>query len=229
MRKISAVVLDVDGTMIDSEKTIPDIWCHTLAELGYDMPTFHAWYYKYGHAQRIDKTFAKMVVDFNMDITSDKFFRELTRQRDKFYIHTPPAPKQGLFKLLDFCRENKIALGVCSSGWDIEQKLPKCGVPIDYFSTFVDGRAVVDPKPAPECYLLACKKLGVDPAEAIAVEDSDMGVTAAYSAGMRVVLIPDRKANEPAAVKMAWKKLGSLDEIIPFIKESIKEGTNGDL
>ena len=221
MHSIRAVVLDVDGTMIDSEKTLPDIWRNTLHALGHELPTLYAWYYKYGTANRFDKTFAKMLKDFNFEMDFDTFLKEFVVQRNKFYVHTPPSPKQGLFRLLDFCKAHNIPVAVCSSGWDIEVKLPKCGIPMTYFKTVVDGRMVVDPKPAPDCYLLACKKLGVEPQHALAIEDSDLGVAAAYNAGMRVILIPDRKANEPEAVKMAWHKLKSLDEAIPLIKEGL--------
>lgn len=46
-------------------------------------------------------------------------------------------------------------------------------------------------KPAPDIYLAACEKLGADPAEAIAVEDSYNGIRAAHAAGMKPVMVPD--------------------------------------
>jgi beta-phosphoglucomutase-like phosphatase (HAD superfamily) len=46
-------------------------------------------------------------------------------------------------------------------------------------------------KPFPDVYLFACRKLGLDPGECLAIEDSPNGVRSAYSAGVKVVMVPD--------------------------------------
>lgn len=68
-------------------------------------------------------------------------------------------------------------------------------VPLEFidrsrFEVVVTGCMVVDAKPAPDPYLLACAQLGVDPADTVAVEDSVTGATAAVAAGCRVLYIP---------------------------------------
>ncbi|MEM9579138.1 MAG: HAD family phosphatase [Pseudomonadota bacterium] len=60
-----------------------------------------------------------------------------------------------------------------------------------HFSTIVGGTCVRDRKPQPAPYLLAAEKLGVDPAECAAFEDSDTGVRSAIAAGMTVAQVPD--------------------------------------
>jgi sugar-phosphatase len=63
-------------------------------------------------------------------------------------------------------------------------------------------------KPDPAVYLLACADLAVEPARAVAVEDSQSGILAARAAGMRVVAVPDPRARPPAALSLA-------DEVLP--------------
>ena len=68
-------------------------------------------------------------------------------------------------------------------------------VPLEFidrsrFDVVVTGCMVTDAKPAPDPYLVACEQLGVDPASAVAVEDSVTGATAAVAAGCRVLYIP---------------------------------------
>ena len=61
----------------------------------------------------------------------------------------------------------------------------------DYFSVIVTGDMVEHSKPKPDIYLLACEKLGVEPAKAYAVEDSYNGIRSAHAAGMKPVMVPD--------------------------------------
>lgn len=67
----------------------------------------------------------------------------------------------------------------------------------EVFRIVVSGDDVGRGKPAPDIYLLAARRLGVDPAGCTAVEDSPAGVTAAARAGMRTIAIPN--AHSPSA------------------------------
>ena len=62
---------------------------------------------------------------------------------------------------------------------------------LDLFETVVTRDDVVNPKPHPEPYLTAAKRLGVEPARCLALEDSHAGVRAAHAAGMQTIMVPD--------------------------------------
>ncbi len=62
-----------------------------------------------------------------------------------------------------------------------------------YFRTTVSSEEVARGKPAPDVYLEAARRLGVDPSRTVAVEDSRNGILSAKAAGMRVVAIPNRR------------------------------------
>ena len=72
------------------------------------------------------------------------------------------------------------------------------------FAATVSSEEVARGKPAPDVYLEAARRLGVDPAHAAAVEDSHNGILAAKAAGMRVLAIPN--APLPARTRRRWRR-----------------------
>ena len=90
------------------------------------------------------------------------------------------------------------------------------------FGATVSGEEVAHGKPAPDIYLEAARRLGVDPARSAAVEDSTNGLRAAAAAGMKVVALPNREF-PPAedALALASVVLDSLDELSPEMLERL--------
>jgi HAD superfamily hydrolase (TIGR01509 family) len=90
----------------------------------------------------------------------------------------------------------------------------------DVFGATVSGEEVAHGKPAPDIYLEAARRLGVDPARSAAVEDSTNGLRAAAAAGMLVVALPNREFPPSSdAVDLAAVVLDSLDELSPALFE----------
>ena len=84
------------------------------------------------------------------------------------------------------------------------------------FGATVSGEEVARGKPAPDIYLEAARRLGVDPARSAAVEDSTNGLRAAAAAGMRVVALPNREfPPTDDSLGLATVVLDSLDELTP--------------
>jgi HAD superfamily hydrolase (TIGR01509 family) len=85
-----------------------------------------------------------------------------------------------------------------------------------FFQVTVSSEEVPRGKPAPDVYLEATRRLGVDPREAAAIEDSRSGILAARAAGMCVVAIPNRHyPPDDETLAQADVVLGSLDELTP--------------
>jgi HAD superfamily hydrolase (TIGR01509 family) len=86
----------------------------------------------------------------------------------------------------------------------------------DAFAVTVSSEEVERGKPAPDVYLEAARRLGVDPDRCAAVEDSSNGIRAAHAAGMIVIAIPNRDfPPDPDSLELAAAKLGSLSELTP--------------
>ena len=97
----------------------------------------------------------------------------------------------------------------------IDAVLERAGI-TDCFTVTVSGEEVAAGKPAPDVYLTATRRLGVDPADAAAVEDSTNGLRAAAAAGMVVIASPNREyPPEPDALALAALVVESLDELTP--------------
>jgi HAD superfamily hydrolase (TIGR01509 family) len=89
------------------------------------------------------------------------------------------------------------------------------------FQAVVSSEEVARGKPAPDVYLEAARRLGVNPSRAAAVEDSEAGIRSATAAGMRVVAIPNRSfPPSEAAVELADVVLASLDELTADVIEA---------
>ena len=81
----------------------------------------------------------------------------------------------------------------------------------DHFTTTIAGDEVARTKPFPDPYLLACSRLGVDPARTVVLEDSPVGVAAAEAAGCLVVAIPFVVPIDPAPRRHVVGSLAELD------------------
>ena len=92
------------------------------------------------------------------------------------------------------------------------------------FSATVSSEEVPRGKPAPDVYLEAARRLGVDPGACAAVEDSSNGLRSAAAAGMAVVALPNPEFPPAAdALALARARLGSLDELRPALIEGLAE------
>jgi HAD superfamily hydrolase (TIGR01509 family) len=90
-----------------------------------------------------------------------------------------------------------------------------------FFAATVSSEEVAKGKPAPDVYLEAARRLGVDPARCMAVEDSHSGIRSAKAAGMRVIAIPNQSfPPDPAALEAADLVLDSIDELTAEAVES---------
>ena len=93
--------------------------------------------------------------------------------------------------------------------------LERAGI-TDCFAVTVSDEEVAAGKPAPDVYLAATRRLGVDPADAAAVEDSTNGLLAAAAARMVVIARPNREyPPEHDALALAALVVESLDELTP--------------
>ena len=127
--------------------------------------------------------------------------------------------KKGVDELLEFLGEKGIKRAVATAT-DIERAtsyLTKIGV-YDKFDRIICASMVESGKPKPDIYIYAAKELGLDPGECIAIEDSPNGVTSAYNAGCRTVMVPDLTQPDPELEKMLYAKCDSLLDVIELLK-----------
>jgi HAD superfamily hydrolase (TIGR01509 family) len=101
------------------------------------------------------------------------------------------SPRPGAVDLVGALRDAGIPVAVASnSPRDFLDRVLRTGGVADLFEVTVAGDEVEHPKPAPDIYLEACRRLGADPAAAVGLEDSPTGAAAARAAGLTVVGVP---------------------------------------
>lgn len=209
---IKAVIFDMDGVLIDTEKHYNAAWCEAAHMAGFGAFTRQ-------HALMLRSLDAKLASEMMKDIFGEGFdyfaIREVRRglvaeRLEKYGLEK----KSGIDEILAFLHEQGIKSAVATAT-PIEltlQHLEKIGVK-DQFDRIVSAKQVAHGKPAPDVYLYACEQIGERPSECIAVEDSPNGIRSAYAAGCKPVMVPDLTPPDDEIRPLLYAVADSLADI----------------
>lgn len=218
-RKIRGAVFDMDGLMIDTEKLLVRFWKESAGEYGYNMTD--------ENVLGIRSLSRKYSVPLLKGIFGEEFpFSEVRSRRislmndyiDKYGFEV----KKGLFQLLDYLEKNNylIAVATATDRERAEYYLKKIDA-YKYFDAVICGDMVTNGKPDPDIYITASGKLGLMPNECVAFEDSPNGIKSAYSAGCRVVMIPDLTQPDDEVKPLLSGVYESLDKAVDFFERKV--------
>lgn len=184
-----AVVFDMDGTLLDSERVALNTFTETCAEFSLPM-RLEVYHQCIGH--RGEQTRAVLLANYGASFPLDAFFSAWSQRYVQQAIAQPVPVKQGAKAILQALNELNVPVAVATQtqSKSARAKLYKSGL-LHHVEFVLGGDQVKQGKPHPEIYLTAAKRLQVDPAQAWAIEDSEVGVRAAHAAGLRVFQIPD--------------------------------------
>jgi HAD superfamily hydrolase (TIGR01509 family) len=211
----------MDGLMLDTEPIYKVAWQAASAELGYELDD--AFYARFVGRPTHDCE-RDLIARFGTAFPLDRF-RILWPRRWKddvaaHGIHQKP----GLTELLGQLESRGLALAVATStDADLTAFCLHAAGLDRRFRVIVTGDEIAAGKPAPDIYLEAARRLDVDPAQCVALEDSEAGILAASRAGMVALLIPEG-APSPAAVAVAFRVLSSLTEVAGVLWPPFPEG-----
>ena len=135
------------------------------------------------------------------------------------------ARKPGLLNLIRFLETRRVPKAVATSTrTELATKMLRGANVLKHFSIVVGGDQVERGKPAPDIFLAAAHRLGRSPEECVVLEDSDPGVQAAASAGIRTILIPDLYEPSAIARSNAYAVVQSLIEARRMVEEMLPPG-----
>jgi HAD superfamily hydrolase (TIGR01509 family) len=176
---LQAVVFDMDGVLVDTEPIHYATACRLIAPAELPMSVYERFIGTHGFVAYLHETYGIPEAEIRTRST-ELFFEELAT--------TGLAAMPGAVGVIDAVRARGLATAVVTMtqpDWT-EATLRAAGLR-DRFDVVVTVRDVEHGKPAPDLYLHAAERLGVDPHCSLAVEDSVHGIAAAVAAGMQVV------------------------------------------
>ena len=189
-KKIKAVISDMDGTLLDTERIYQKYWKMAADDLGYNISAEQLLDIRsLGHSFSKEKFF-----EFTGDPEASEKIRTRRRELMDPYMKTIDVPlkphvKEALAKL----KEEGFYLAIATATTNLEileYYLESTGIKC-YFDEIISAVMVKEGKPSPDIYLYACEQLGIDPKDGFAVQDSPNGVISASRAGLRVIMVPD--------------------------------------
>jgi HAD superfamily hydrolase (TIGR01509 family) len=186
---VSAVLLDMDGTLLDTEKVYFDSLIAALNSRGYIddvIPLCRAMVGLPG-----PECEALLIERYGEDFPLADISKAFVANRDEILRAGLPL-KRGALELLDALQASEcpMAIVTSSSRRTADQHLGLAGIRTR-FETVLTREDVTRCKPSPDLYLLAATRLGVKPKLCVAVEDSNHGVAAAHAAGAITIMVPD--------------------------------------
>ncbi|MGW5154319.1 HAD family hydrolase [Nonomuraea wenchangensis] len=204
-------MFDLDGVLVDSEPVWEEVRRAFVAEhggtwqpdtqsrlMGMSTGEWAAYLHELGVRLPPDEI-ARGVVD-----------RMAARYRDE--VPLMPGAVQTVRRL---AAERVLGLASSSPRRLIDVVLDAAGL-TDCFAATVSTEEVERGKPAPDGYLEAARRMGVDPGGCVAVEDSSNGLRSAHAAGMRVIAVPHpRYPPAPDALALAWRVMPDLAALTP--------------
>jgi HAD superfamily hydrolase (TIGR01509 family) len=211
----NAIIFDMDGVLFDTETLGIQIAKETGAQMGYSITE-----------EMMHKVLGRDVKQeqqvFQTHLGEDFDYGEYRARYEQLLcrtVETDGMPqKPGLFALLDALKEKHYKIAVATSTHaDRAMEFLKLGGVYPYLDAAVYGDMITHGKPEPDIYLCAAQKLRAEPEQCFVVEDSFAGVTAAYRAGMKPVMVPDILQPDEPLKRLLFACCKSLSDVIALI------------
>ena len=222
---IKAVLFDMDGLMVDTESLATEAFIHSAKKQGYDMT-------KEETLMVLGFT-TKSIYEFwenyfkNSDVSGKQLVDDHYKYIENVLFTTGPKKMPYIEELLKYLKENnyKVAVASSSNMNHIINNMEKTGLK-KYIDGFASGAEVKNGKPAPDVFLLAAERLGVEPKKCLVLEDSKAGVIAGSSARAKVIMVPDMFKPDDECKEKAYKIVNNLGEVINMLEENNNEDFN---
>ena len=213
---IKAIIFDMDGLMIDSERVTFECYQEILKGMNLTMDEE---FYKTVLGKPLKGIYQRFYDVYGNDFPIEDVIKDVHALMAKRFETEGVPIKTGLKSLLEYLKENnyKTIVATSSNRDRVDTILSQAQI-TDYFDDSICGDEVTKGKPNPEVFLKSCQKLGVNVDEAIVLEDSEAGIQASYDAGIKVICIPDMKYPEKQYEEKTFKILKDLNDVTEYLK-----------
>lgn len=207
---MQAVIFDMDGTLIDTERVSQAAWRRAAQDFRIEIP------------ERILHAFVGCSIPNAMNMIDDEFgdpaFTErLFNRRHEIFDATWEDElelKPGAAEAVAAVRERGLAAALATSSVRDRAitSMERLGL-MELFDAAVFDEDIEHHKPAPDVYLVAADHLDIEPTRCVAVEDSFNGVRSGAAAGMRTIMVPDYNEPTPEIRALCAEVLTTLHEL----------------
>jgi len=213
---VGAVIFDLDGLLVDSEPLAANAMKGFLAGYGIQVdPEVQSRML----GRRLSEAIAIAREDYQIPAELEVLSEEYSNAR-MAALRGSVRAFPGAAEILGSVRSAGIPMALATSGMrsHADISLAEAGL-AGCFDVEVTGDDVTRGKPAPDLFLLTAKRLGVDPASAVVLEDSPLGVAAAVAAGMRVIAVQNGRKAMPHFTTAPTRQVKSLNDAQIWLEE----------
>ncbi len=212
MADVSGVAFDLDGVLVDSEAVWDEVRKRFTEERG---GRWHEGAQREMMGMSSDEWSRYLRDELGVAMEPGEISMVVADQVADRYRERLPLLPGAVDAIRAMGAEWPLAVASSSNRHVIDLVLELAGV-ADEFEATVSSEEVGRGKPAPDVYLEAAKRLGVDPRGCVAIEDSTNGIRSARAAGMTVIAVPNGDyPPDPDALELATRVLDSLTELGP--------------
>ena len=213
---IKAIIFDMDGLMIDSERVTFEGYQEMLKKMNLTMSED---FYITLLGKPIKGIYQRFYDVYGQDFPIESVIKDVHQYMAERFEKKGVPLKKGLISLLEYLKAHhyKTIVATSSNRDRVDNILQSADIE-KYFDDSICGDEVTKGKPNPEVFLKSCQKLGVNVDEAIVLEDSEAGIQASHAANIKVICIPDMKYPEPEFVEKTYKIFKDLDEVKDFLQ-----------
>ena len=214
---IKAIIFDMDGLMIDSERVTFECYQERLKDMNLTMDEE---FYKTLLGKPIKGIYQRFYDVYGNDFPIQNVIQDVHQlMAERFETEGVPV-KKGLVELLHYLKDNNYKTIVAtSSNRDRVDKILAQAKITEFFDDSICGDEVTKGKPNPEVFLKSCQKLGVNVDEAIVLEDSEAGIQASYDANMVKLVMQDGNF-----IYTDYASMPLLKDYKEVVLKNIKEG-----
>ncbi len=213
---ISALILDLDGVLIDTETVGRRAWHRAANEMGFEFSEKN--YAKLvgrsiKSCRKIIKTILPAAIDFNEYMARSNSIYHDEMERNGISIMSGVTELLQLIEHLDL----DAAIATSSSRDTAERKIEISGLS-GCFETMITSDDVKSGKPAPDIFMRTAERLNHPTDKCVVIEDSESGITGAHKAGAIPIMVPNTIPASENARLLSYSVEESLFDVLPTIK-----------
>ncbi|MBR4544134.1 MAG: HAD family phosphatase [Lachnospiraceae bacterium] len=220
MMGVKAVIFDMDGVILDTERVYNGAWDRFAVEYGFDRDMIRRMVLDCTGTK--EEYTIRRVTETIGDVISFEDSIAIVRKYFAEDVSENGLPKKAYVdEVLSALKNGGAIVGLASSTKEkiVRREMDEVGL-TEYFDVILGGDNVKNGKPAPDIFLTCAELMKCEPKECFVIEDSYNGIRAAHNAGMHAVMVPDQMPPNEEMEALAEVILGDLKQVLSYLESA---------